>query len=110
MTIINKEEMARIIKELVTNYGFAIREDVNFDWIPYVEDEDVNFLFLDKFDFEGYRKTGVALDHIVLNVSIKRMGGQPTVAELKKTASKIHDAALVMEVFNSRKYAVREEE
>lgn len=106
-TIVEKETLVKIIRSLAEINGFKIREDIT-DWIPYIEDEDVNFTFHQGFDFKEYKETGIALTYITLNVSVKRMGGNPTVTDLRKTAARVNNAASFMEVFNGKQYAVEE--
>ena len=107
-TIVEKETLVKIVRSLAEINGFKIREDIRTDWIPYIEDEDVNFTFLQSFDFQEYKETGIALTYITLNVSVKRMGGNPTVTDLRKTAARVNNAASFMEVFNGKHYAVEE--
>ena len=110
VNVISKSVMINVIRCLANMYGFSIREDVMSDWLPCITDEDVNVIFHQRFDFAEYRKTGVALTHFTVNVSVKRMGGDPTVEELRNTAERIKSAASFMELFNNKKYAVKEEE
>ena len=107
-TIVEKETLVKIVRSLAEINGFKIREDIKTDFFPYIEDDDVNFTFRHNFNYEEYKKTGVALNYYFLNISVKRMGGQPTVEDLRQTAAKINNAASFMEVFNSKNYAVEE--
>lgn len=108
-TVVKKETLVKIIKSMSEINGFTIREGFGLDWLPWIDDEDVNFTFHTHFDYNEYEETGKKFTYITVSASVRRMGGNPTVEDLRKTATRINYAATFMDVFNGSHYAVEEE-
>ena len=80
-------------------HGFET-EKTSYSEFLVIKSDEVHFMFSVKNAGSDW---GARIERkaVTMNVSVRKMGGEPTVEELFATANEIHRAALVMKLFNS---------
>ena len=78
------------IRETANDYGFEVEKSSMFR-LPVIRSEELNFCLLEDHDFDWEKRTGTV--RIKFSASVRRMGGNPTVEELLKTAEEIQRGA-----------------
>lgn len=91
-------EVNETIATIATMHGFKT-EKTRYSEFLEIKSEEVHFTF-SVHDAGSDWKAKIERKGVSLQVSVRKMGGQPTVEELLATASEIHRAALVMKLFN----------
>ena len=97
-------EVNENIKTIATMHGFKT-ERTNYSEFLEIKSEEVNFMF-SFFDAGSDWKALIERKGVTLQVSVRKMGGQPTVDELLASASEIQRAALVMKLFNQMQIVI----
>lgn len=95
MTIAEVNENINII---ATMHGFKT-EKTNYSEFLEIKSEEVHFIF-HVFDAGSDWKAMIERKGVTMQVSVRKMGGQPSVEELLATAEEVRRAALVMKLFN----------
>jgi len=99
MTIYSVSDFNEIIREQSKKFGFEVAPCTHLRYYQILSDE-VNFTFSME-DGGSDWKNGIERDAMKVNASVRKMGGQPTVDQLLKTADEINRAAQLMEAINS---------
>lgn len=99
MTVHSVSEFNEIILEQSKRFGF---EAAPCSYLRYyqIQSEEVNFTFNVEDGGSDWNR-GIERDAMKVNASVRKMGGQPTVEQLLKTADEIKRAAQLMENINS---------
>ena len=88
-----KAQVNEIIKRAAARYGFETTEEAGFQGFSEIRSEELNFTYTCKTT----ENTDWAAYHIeqtlTVTASVRKMGGQPTVEELLKTADEIRRGA-----------------
>ena len=99
MTVYSVSAFNEIILEQSKRFGFEAASCTYLRYYQILSDE-VNFTFSVENGGSDW-KEGIERDAMKMNVSVRKMGGQPTVDQLLKTADEIKRAAQLMENINS---------
>lgn len=91
-------EVNETIATIATMHGFKT-EKTNYSEFLEIKSEEVNFMF-SVHDAGSDWKAKIERKGVTLQVSVRKMGGQPSVEELLATAEEVRRAALVMNLFN----------
>lgn len=96
-----KEEVKNIIRDKAMEYGFEVSYLDGWHGFPDIISEELNFTYDNELTENTDWKTGILEQSLAITASVRRMGGQPTVEELLKTADEIRRGAeLVAELKN----------
>ena len=88
-----KAQVNEKIKAAAQAHGFKTGDELNFQGITEIISEELNFTFTvqhtENTDWAAHRIE----QSLTVTASVRRMGGQPTVEELLKTADEIKRGA-----------------
>lgn len=88
-----KAQVNEVIKEAAKAHGFVTAKELGFQGITEIISEELNFIFTvqntENTDWAAHRIE----QRLTIEASVRRMGGQPTVEELLKTADEIRRGA-----------------
>ena len=88
-----KAEANGIIREAAARHGFETTEEAGFQGLSEIRSEELNFTFTvrttENTDWAAHRIE----EALTVTASVRKMGGQPTVEELLKTADEIKRGA-----------------
>lgn len=101
-----KAEVGIEIKRYANAFGFEVVEENTVCGLPEMKSQEVNFTWKIDSDYDyDNRKVD---SEVKINVAVRKMGGNPTVEELLKTADEIDRAARLMKVINDSKFSYTE--
>ena len=88
-----KEQVNGIIRRAAARHGFETTEEAGFQGFSEILSEELNFTFTtrttENTDWAAHRIE----QSLTVTASVRKMGGQPTVEELLKTADEIRRGA-----------------
>ena len=88
-----KPQVNGIIREAAARYGFETTEEPGWHGFSEIKSEELNFTFTaretENTDWAAHRIE----QRLTITASVRKMGGNPTVEELLKTAEEIRRGA-----------------
>ena len=88
-----KAQVNGIIRRAAARYGFETTDEAGFHGFSEIRSEELNFTYrvrtTENTDWEAHRVEQA----LTITASVRKMGGQPTVEELLKTADEIKRGA-----------------
>ena len=88
-----RAQVNEIIRRAAARYGFETTEEGGFHGFSEIRSEELNFTYSVRVtkntDWTAHRVE----QELTITASVRRMGGQPTVEELLKTADEIRRGA-----------------
>ena len=78
------------IRETANDYGFEVTQD-RHSRLPIIRSEELNFFLMEEHEYNRVERT--VTTHIQATASVRKMGGNPTVEDLLKTAEEIRRGA-----------------
>ena len=88
-----KAEVNGIIRAAAARHGFTATEETGFQGFSEIRSEELNFTYLpqttEDTDWAAHR----VCQRLTVTASVRKMGGNPTVEELLKTADEIRRGA-----------------
>lgn len=95
-------------KEMVNNAirleaeakGFKVTEQEGFQGLVEIISEELNFTYTVKHTENTDWQARKIEQSVTVQASVRKMGGNPTVEELVKTADEIKNGARLMEILN----------
>ena len=92
-----KENVNEAIMKAAQAFGFKVKEEVNYQGLLEIISEELNFTY----HVDSTSRTDWAAHRVELKLtitgSVRKMGGQPTVEELLKTADEIKRGAELLQ-------------
>ena len=88
-----KNELNEIIRSKARAHGFETSEERGFHGFADILSEELNFSYTPTTTERTDWKAGILEQTLTITASVRRMGGQPTVGELLKTADEIKRGA-----------------
>lgn len=91
-----KSQINNILRSTAKLHGFATTEEAGFQGFSEIQSEELNFNYMVQTTENTDWQKGIVEQTLTVTASVRKMGGQPSAAELFRTAKEIEQGTLLI--------------